>query len=146
MPFVKIWIHAVWATKRRAPLLEKDFRKDIFQHIIENGSEKGILIYAVNGHADHVHCLFRLKNDQTISKVMQMIKGEASFWVNKNLNLKDKLQWQDEYFAVSVSESNVNNVRNYINNQEEHHKKKTYAEEYDEFINNYGFKVFNDID
>ena len=67
MPFVKIWIHAVWATKRRAPLLHKDFRQEIFQHILENGNEKGILVDIVNGHTEHVHCLFRLKNDQTIS-------------------------------------------------------------------------------
>ncbi len=94
MPFVKVWIHAVWATKSRKPLLNTSFRQEIFDHIAENAFTKGILIDAVNGHVEHVHCMFRLKNDQTISKVMQLIKGESSYWVNKNMNLKHKLQWQ----------------------------------------------------
>ncbi len=106
--------------------------------------DKGILIDIVNGHAEHVHCMFRLKNDQTISKVMQLIKGESSYWVNKNMKLNHKLQWQEEYFAVSVSESQVKIVRNYILNQEEHHKKKTFKEEYDECIQKYGFQIFKD--
>ena len=83
MSFVKIWIHATWSTKKRFPFLEKSIRNRVFEHIYNNAQDKGILIVAVNGHKDHVHCLFRLKNDQTISKVIQMIKGESSFWINK---------------------------------------------------------------
>ena len=74
---------------------------------------------------------------------MQLIKGESSFWVNKQKLIKSKFEWQDEYFAISVSESQVKAVRKYILNQEEHHKKKTFKQEYDEFIQKYGFQVFN---
>jgi len=144
MPFLKIWVHAVWATKGREKLIEKSVRKEMFNHIHENALEKDIMMDSVNGHLEHIHALFRLKSNQTVSKVMQLIKGESSFWVNRNLNLKQKLQWQEEYFAVSVSESQVEAVRNYINNQEEHHKKKTFMEEYDEFIEKYDFEVFKD--
>lgn len=70
---------------------------------------------------------------------MQLIKGESSFWINKNQLTKEKFEWQDEYFAVSVSESIIDKVRDYIKNQEEHHKKKTFQEEYDEIINKFGF-------
>ncbi len=87
-----------------------------------------------------MHCLFRLKNEQTISKVMQLIKGESAFWVNQNKLLKQKLQWQEDYFAVSVSESQVNKVREYIKGQELHHKKKSFSDEYEEFIENFKFK------
>ncbi len=73
-----------------------------------------------------------------------MIKGEAAHWFNKQNFFADKLEWQDEYFAVSVSESLMNKVREYIKNQEEHHKKKTFQQEYDEFIIKYGFKKFKD--
>jgi REP element-mobilizing transposase RayT len=83
-----------------------------------------------------------LGTDQTIQKVMQLIKGESSFWINKNKLTIDKFEWQDEYFAVSVSESMVDKVRDYIKNQEEHHRKKTFQEEYDEFISKYGFEKF----
>ena len=144
MPFVKIWIHAVWTTKKRQKLLEKPIRKEIFAHIHQNALNKDILMDVVNGHAEHVHCLFRLKNDQSISKVMQLIKGESSFWVNKQKILQQTLQWQEEYFAVSVGESEVQVVKDYILGQEEHHSKNTYVQEYNEFIQKYNFQVFSD--
>ena len=144
MPFVKIWIHAVWATKNRETLLEKSIRQNVFEHIHQNALKKDILMDIVNGYSQHVHCLFRLKNDQTVSKVMQLIKGESSFWINKQKLMKTKFQWQEEYFAVSVSESLVNAVRKYIRTQEKHHKKKTYMQEYEEFIQKYGFQVMQD--
>ena len=143
MPYVKIWIHAVWSTKKRAKLMPHPIRQDIFTHIHSNGLEKGILIDSVNGHIEHVHCLFRLKNDQTISKVMQLIKGESSFWINKQKLIKSKFEWQDDYYAVSVSESQVRTVRQYIQNQEQHHQKKTFDQECEEFIKKYGFRIIN---
>ena len=139
MPFIKIWIHLVWATKKREPLLTKDIRQLVFKHIRENAVIKNIHVDFVNGHVDHVHCLISLHPEQTISKVVQLIKGESSCWINKNNLCKEHFEWQDEYFAVSVSESSVNKVREYIKNQEEHHSKKTFQEEYDEFMQKYGF-------
>ena len=98
----------------------------------------------VNGHEDHCHCLVSLGVDQTIKMIMQLIKGEAAFWFNQQHFVKHKLEWQDEYFAVSVSESQIETVRNYIKNQEEHHKHKTFQQEYDEFMIKYGFEKFKD--
>ena len=140
MSFVKIWIHAVWATKNRQPVLIEEHRQKIFEHIKENGLKKGIYMDVVNGHIDHVHCLFRLKSDQSIMKCMQLLKGESSFWVNKQKLLPDKLIWQKEYYVVSVSESSVWRVRNYIQRQEEHHKKILWDGEVREFIGKYKFK------
>ena len=71
-----------------------------------------------------------------------MIKGESSFWINKNELTTEKFEWQDEYFAVSVSESMIHRVREYIKNQEQHHSKKTFQDKYDEFISKYGFEKF----
>jgi len=73
---------------------------------------------------------------------MQLIKGESSYWINKNGLTKPKFEWQDEYYAVSVSESILNKVREYIKNQEEHHRKKTFLDDFDEFIIKYGFEKF----
>ena len=70
------------------------------------------------------------------------MKGESSYWINKNKILPGKFEWQDEYFAVSVSESAANSVRNYIKNQENHHKKKTFNNKYQEFMRKYKFDVF----
>ena len=146
MPFVKIWIHAVWATRNRETLLDKPMRKLVFEHIHQNALDKGVLMEIVGGYSEHVHCLFRLKNDQTVSKVMQLIKGESSFWINQQKLSKSKLYWQKEYYAVSVSESQVDTVRKYIATQENHHKKSTYTQEYEAFIQQYNFQVFQVVD
>lgn len=114
-------------------------RPQIFAHIKENAAVQNIHVDFVNGHLEHVHCLISLKSTQNIATVSQLLKGESSHWVNKNKLCSEKLEWQDDYFAVSVSQSGVVRVRDYIKNQEEHHKKKTFKEEYDEFIRKYGF-------
>jgi len=139
MPHVKIWIHAVWGTKNHERVLSKDVRPQLFQHIRENSKEKQIYIDFINGDLDHIHCLLALNADMSIAKVMQLIKGEAAYWANKNKLLKPKLLWADEYFAVSVSESMLNKVRDYIKNQEEHHKRMTFKSEYEEFLTKFGF-------
>ena len=146
MSFLKIYIHFVWSTKNRIPYLDTlDLRLNVWKHIKENGKEKGIFIDQVNGYSDHCHCLISLSTNQTIEKVVQLIKGESSFWINKNNLIEEKFAWQDEYFAVSVSESMIDSVRNYIKNQETHHYKKTYQDEFEELIDKFGFQKFNDV-
>ena len=143
MPYIKVWIHYVWSTKNREAILTDSFRDSLFDHIKQNARLKNIYLDRVNGYYDHVHCLVSLGSDQTIEKIAQLIKGESSFWFNNKSGFNtSRLQWQDEYFAVSVSESAVGNVRAYIDNQVSHHKKKTFMDEHDEFINKYGFQKF----
>ncbi|MDI6779045.1 MAG: IS200/IS605 family transposase [Bacteroidota bacterium] len=137
MSWVRVWIHLVFSTKNREPFLNsKEIRKNIFKHIKKNAEEKGIWLDCINGYHDHVHCLISLNKDQTISKVAQLIKGESSFWINQNKITDQKFVWQDDYWAVSVSESHVHELREYIYQQEEHHTKKTFAEEVKEFMIN----------
>ncbi len=143
MSYVKVYIHFVWSTKDRLPFLEtEECRKKLWQHIRENGKAKGIFIDYINGYKEHCHCLISMGIDQTIEKVMQLIKGESSFWINKNNLIKGHFEWQDEYFAVSVSESMLEKVRKYIMNQEKHHAKIPFHEEYMEFIDKYGFDKY----
>jgi len=145
MPFIKVYIHFVWSTKNRHPFLATpDQRKAMWKHIRENGKKKGIYIDFINGYQEHCHCLVSLGDDQTMRQTMQLIKGESSHWINKEKLLNEKFEWQDEYFAVSVSESLVDIVRNYIKNQESHHAKKTWDEEYNELIEKFGFQKFKD--
>ena len=141
MPYIRIWVHLIWSTKNRVPLLADGLRAQVFSHIKENASKKDIYLDTINGVADHLHTLISLGSDQTIARVAQLLKGESSYWVNKEKMTKKKFEWQDEYFAVSVSESMVPTVRAYIRNQEEHHRKKTFAEEYAEFMKKYGFAI-----
>jgi REP element-mobilizing transposase RayT len=144
MPWVRVWIHFVWSTKNREPYLKDEIRQRVFAHIRENAREKGIYIDFINGYLEHVHCLISLGTDQTIEKIMQLIKGESSFWINKNSLCKTKFGWQDEYFAVSVSEANVPSVRKYIANQEEHHRINSFDDEFEGFMKRAGFQKFKD--
>jgi putative transposase len=143
MPFVKVYIHFVWSTKNRVPFLKtKELRVKVWNHILENSKKKNIFVDFVNGYSDHCHCLVSLGVDQSIQKVMQLIKGESSFWINKEGLTKEKFEWQDEYFAVSVSESGIDKVRDYIKNQEKHHSKRSFQQEHDEIIEKFGFQKF----
>jgi len=141
MPYVRVWIHYVWSTKNREPILLDPFRDQLFAHIRENAILKDIFLDRVNGYHDHVHCLVSLGLNQSIEKIAQLIKGESSFWFNNKSGFKTpRLEWQDEYFAVSVGESLLDTVRAYIDNQVSHHQKKTFAEEYQEFMKKYKFQ------
>ena len=140
MPFISAWFHLVWATRNRLPFLIPEIRKHVFDHIKSNAIEKEIFIACANGHKDHMHCPVSLACDQSISEIVQLIKGESSYWINKEKLIKRHFAWQDGYFAVSVSFSQLKNVRNYINNQETHHNKITWDQEYDEFVGKYKFQ------
>jgi len=141
MSYVRIWVHLVFATKNREPFLKKEIRRDVKKHIIENCKIQGIFLQAVNGYTDHLHCLISLGKDQSIAKVSQLIKGESSFWINQSNLMPDKFAWQDDYFAVSVSESQVKSVTIYIKNQEKHHQKKSFEDEVNEFQEKYGWEL-----
>jgi len=142
MPYVKNWLHCVWGTKVRTPYLTGDLKYDLLTHIRTNSKEKDIYIDFINGSTEHLHCLLSLKYDHSLSYVMQLIKGESSHWINKNSLTNPKFLWAEEYYGVSVSESDIQNVREYIRNQERHHQKQSWVEETDDFIKNYGFEKF----
>ena len=111
MAHIKVYIHFVWSTKNRECFLDaSNLRTKVWEHIKENAAKKEIFIDTINGYQEHCHCLISLSADQTMSKVMQLLKGE-SYWINKQGLCKKKFEWQDEYFAVSISESKVGNLR-----------------------------------
>lgn len=139
MSYIKMWVHLVFSTKNRDPLLTKDIRYKVQEHIIKNCKDKSIYLKAINGHTDHIHCLISLGREQSIAKAAQLIKGESSFWINKHKLTETQFMWQDDYFAVSVSESMVPKVIAYIENQEQHHSKKSFDDEVRDFEKIYGF-------
>ena len=141
MAYVKILIHAVWGTKNREFVITKQLRAEILNHIKENAKTKEIFIDSLNSQPDHLHCLLYLNADMSISKAIHLIKGESSFWINQQKLTKTKFEWADVYFAASVSESQKNKVRTYINNQDEHHKKLNFTEEYSKFLESYGYGI-----
>ena len=140
MPFTKVYIHYVWATKNRVQVLTPPLRRSLFEHIKQNAISKKIIIDSINGHLEHVHCLICLQPTQTIDNIAKLLKGESAHWFNNRSGINHlRLIWQDDYFAVSVSESAIDKVRAYITNQELHHQKKPFIEEYSEFMKRYAF-------
>nr|WP_229335312.1 transposase [Flavobacterium sp. ALJ2] len=92
MPFIKVYIHLIWSTKNGIAYLDSvELRRKVWQHIRDNAKEKGIYIDFINGYSDHCHCLISLGVYQNIQKVIQLLKGESSFWINKNKLTKKNL-------------------------------------------------------
>jgi putative transposase len=139
MSYVQVWIHGVWGTKNRHPFMDLEKRKIICDHIKENAKEKKILIDCIDGYTDHLHCLFALNADIALSKHLQLLKGEATNWINKNGLFQMSFGWADDYFAASVSKDKLNTVRAYIKNQHNHHQKTTFEEEYNKFLKSFGY-------
>lgn len=139
MSYVKIWIHAVWGTKHRQPVLQPPILAQLCAHIRENAKSKDICIDRINGHHDHIHVLMLLKSEYGISKQIQLLKGESAFWANKMKLVRGNFEWADKYFAASVSESRIRFVRRYIDNQQTHHTKRKFQEEFDTFARGIGY-------
>lgn len=146
MPHVKVWIHFVWTTKNREPMLTESIRQMVFQHIREYARSKGIFLDYINGYLEHVHCLISLGTDQTISNIAKLLKGESSHWINQNRLCPGKFRWQHEYFAVGVGESILDKTRDYIRDQEEHHRHKPFKDEFEQMLRKYRFERFSDDD
>ncbi len=138
--FNKIWIHAIWSTKERIPLIRQHVENTIFQYIGEQLRDIGCPVRIINGMPDHVHCLFLLNPQKSIADVIKQIKGSTSHYINQSNLMNEKFSWQTGYAAFSVSESAVEKVFQYIQSQKQHHHKKTFQQEYDEFLKLFGFE------
>jgi putative transposase len=133
----KIWIHAIWATKERQPLISFKFEKSIYDNMYKEFVESGCTVRIINGMPDHVHCLFLLNPQKSIADIIKQVKGGTSHWINGNDMISDKFSWQTGYAAYSVSESQLEKVYQYIKNQKAHHLKLSFEQEYDEFVKLY---------
>jgi len=134
MSYLNVWIHLVWSTKNREKVLIHEIKNIIIDHIKNNALKKNIQIDCIDGYSDHLHCLIKLKPQQSICNIANLIKGESSFWINRNRITGSSFSWQNDYYATSVSFSAVNIVRNYISKQEEHHLRFSYEDELNNLI------------
>ena len=128
--YTQLHIQAVFAVQTRDCILRKEWKDELYKYItgiIQNHNHK---VLAINGMPDHVHKLFGMRPTQSLSDLMQDIKGDSSKWINSNGFVRGKFSWQEGYGAFSYSKSDVKNVIEYIRNQEDHHKIRTFTEEY----------------
>ena len=132
--FSQLYIQAVFAVKGRENLILKSWKDDLHKYIAGIIKGKGQKSIIVNGMPDHIHAFIGLRPAMSISDLIRDIKNNSSNFINDQKFVKGKFSWQDGYGAFSYSHSHISNVYNYILNQEEHHKKKTFREEYIGFL------------
>ena len=132
--YTQIHLQFVFVVKFRKALIDKSFKEELYQYITGIVQSYGHKMLAINGVEDHVHVFIGMRPTQSISDLMQDIKGSSSKWINEKKFLKVKFEWQEGYGAFSYSKSHVQNVINYVKNQEKHHAKQTFRDEYIEFL------------
>jgi len=159
MPFLKVYVHFAWSTKNKiSSLAIKEVRKIIWNHIKTSANKNGIRLDFINGYANYYHCLIDLKADQTIQEVIATLKAEKTFSICKkgvssesipaelppfpDTAKSKKFEWNDDYFAIAVSESFFDRVSNYSQNQVEDNNEKLFNKEYEEYSIQYGFQKF----
>ncbi|SEO91520.1 REP element-mobilizing transposase RayT [Flavobacterium sp. CF108] len=132
--YTQIHIHFVFAVKYRQAVIHTNWKNDLYKYIsgiIKNNNHK---VLAINGVSDHIHILIGIRPAQSITELMKSIKQNSSKWINENKFTNIHFEWQEGYGAFSYSKSQLSAVSDYIENQEEHHKKKTFKEEYINFL------------
>jgi len=132
--YTQIHIHAVFAVQNRLSLIQKQWQDELYKYITGIITNKGHKLLQIGGMSDHVHVLFGMRPTQSLSDLMQDIKGDSSLWINKKRLVRGKFSWQEGYGAFSYGKSQIDNVVKYIQTQEKHHEKRNFAEEYLELL------------
>jgi len=126
----QVYLQTVFAVKYRNATIDKSWKEKLFAVIGNLINESNCKTIIVNGVEDHVHCLLGLKPVISISELMKSVKSKASKFINDNNLTKSRFEWQEGYGVFSYGQSQIEDVFRYIQNQEEHHKKQTFRDEY----------------
>jgi len=138
--YTQMYIQFVFAVQNRTSLIHDDWKDELYKYvtgIVQNNKHK---LIAINGMPNHIHVFIGYKPHQLIPDLLQDIKGSSSKWINQKKLSKGKFNWQEGYGAFSYSHSHIDRVYKYIANQEEHHKKKTFREEYLNLLDKFEIK------
>ncbi len=132
--YTQIHIQVIFTVQNRDCIIQNSWKDELYKYIsgiIQNHNHK---VLAINGMPDHVHILIGMRATQSLSDLMQDVKGDSSKWINQKRFTKGKFSWQEGFGAFSYGKSQINQVIDYIKNQEEHHKKWSFLEEYRTFL------------
>ena len=132
--YTQIHVHAIFAVQNRKSLIKIEWKDELYKYITGIIQNQGHKLLIINGMPDHIHILIGLRPVQSLSELMQDIKGCSSKWINQNSFVKGKFSWQEGFGAFSYGKSQLKDVIKYIENQEDHHKKRTFTEEYKKFL------------
>jgi putative transposase len=138
--FTQLYVHCVWSTKNREPLIGRGVESRVWSTIAETAHRHGIHVNKVGGIENHVHVLLELPRTMGIAEMMKQVKGGSSQAIRKSRVLHESFAWQDGYGAFTVSKSVVQEVVDYIENQRAHHQQMTFEEEFVQFLNRHGIE------
>jgi len=138
--YVSNLMHCTFSTKGRYPFIDSDLESRLWPYVGGIARENRMKALAIGGTSDHLHALLSLPGMMSFSKAVQLIKGGSSKWINDTCPKGKKFEWQEGYGAFSVSSSQVPKTIAYINNQKEHHRKKTFMEEFLELLSKHGIE------
>jgi len=137
--FVSCLIHCVWSTKNREPRLIPNLRERLWPYLGGIAKQNQMKTLAIGGAADHVHILLSLPATLSVAKVMQLLKGNSSKWIRETFPKMRSFAWQEGYGTFSVGISGLDATVTYINNQTEHHRKRSFREEFIAMLQKHGF-------
>lgn len=135
--YTQIYLQLIFAVQDRISLIKESWEVELYKYITGIVQNNGHKLIAINGIPNHIHVFIRYKPHQLVPELLQDIKGFSSKWINKQGFVKAKFSWQESYGAFSYSHSHIDSVVKYVMNQKEHHKKRTFREEYLEFLKKY---------
>jgi putative transposase len=138
--YVSNLMHCTFSTKARQPFIDSDLEARLWPYLGGIARENKMKALAIGGTVDHIHALLSLPGMMSFAKAVQLIKGGSSKWVNETIPRQRKFEWQEGYGAFSVSVSQVAKTVAYINNQKEHHRKKSFQEEFLELLQKHGIE------
>jgi REP-associated tyrosine transposase len=137
--FASCLVHSVWSTKNREPCLTPDLRERLWPYLGGIARQNQMKALAIGGASDHVHMLFSLPATLSVAKAMQLLKGNSSKWIRETFPKMRFFAWQEGYGAFSVGVSSVDRTVAYIGNQAEHHRTRSFREEYAAMLKKHGF-------
>ncbi len=132
--YSQLYIQFVFAVQNRICLISDKWKEELYKYMSGIINQYGHKVYIINGRPDHVHIFVSMLPNQSPSDLMYQVKRSSSLWINENKFVKGKFSWQEGFGAFSYAKSQASNVVKYIENQENHHKKKSFREEYIEFL------------
>ena len=135
--FTQIYIHLVFAVKNREAVIKSEFQEEVYKYMSGTINSMGHKALAINGMPDHIHIFLGLHPAMAISELVKELKRSSTNFINNKNWLPGKFQWQTGFGGYSYSRSQIDFVINYIKNQKEHHKKRTFREEYMKFLKDY---------
>jgi REP element-mobilizing transposase RayT len=138
--FTQIHIHTVFAVQNRISLINKSWQERLYKYMIAIMQKHGHKVLSIGGMPDHVHILFGFRPTQALSNLIQEVKRDSSEWINRERLVMGRFSWQEGYGAFSYSKSHVSQVAEYIENQEKHHIKKTFLDEYKKILEDFNLE------